>query len=83
MKHAEERRDGGRGRSTHAGEEREGGAGLCGERAHGSGLCTCEDYGRPVVEEVRGAMEGESIVSGLLLEEFEEGDRLAMGEAVK
>ena len=32
-------------------------------RAHGSGLCVCEAYGRPVVE-VRGATEGESIVSG-------------------
>ena len=54
-------------------------------RAHGSGLCACEAVGRPVVEEVRGATEGEGIVrsSGLLPEEFEEVDRLTMGEDVK
>ena len=34
--------------------------------------CACEAYGRPVVEEVRGATEGESIVSGLLPEDFGE-----------
>ena len=32
--------------------------------AHGGGLCTCEAYGRAVVEEVRGVTEGERIVSG-------------------
>ena len=49
-------------------------------RAHGGGLRACEAYGRAVVEEVRGATEGEGIVSGLFPEEFEEADRLAMGE---
>ena len=49
-------------------------------RAHGGGLRACEAYGRAVVEEVRGATEGERIVSGLFPEEFEEVDRLAMGE---
>ena len=39
--------------------------------------------GRAVVEEVRGATEGERIVSGLFPEEFEEFDRLAMGEDVQ
>ena len=34
-------------------------------RARGSGLRACEAYGRPVVEEVRGAAEGEGIVCGL------------------
>ena len=38
--------------------------------------CACGAYGREVVEEVRGATEGESIVSGLFPEEFEEIDRL-------
>ena len=78
---AERRRRGSR-PGTHAGEKREGGAGLCGEpkRAHGSGLCACEAYGRPVVKEVRGATESESIVSKLLLTDFEEFDRMAMGE---
>ena len=52
-------------------------------RAHGSALCACEAYGRPVVEEVRGATEGESIVSWLFPKEFEEVDRLAIGEDVK
>ena len=51
--------------------------------AHGSGLRACEAYGRPVVEEVRGATEGEGIVSGLLPEDFEELDCLAMGGDVK
>ena len=41
-------------------------------RAHGDGLRTCEAYGRAVVEEVRGATEGEGIVSWLFPEEFEE-----------
>ena len=40
-------------------------------------------YGRAVVEEVRGATEGESIVSGLFPEEFEEIDRLTVGEDVQ
>ena len=39
--------------------------------------------GRAVVQEVRGATEGESNVSGLFPEEFEEVDRLAMGEDVE
>ena len=52
-------------------------------RAHGSGLRVCESYGRPVVEEVLGATEGEGIVRGLFPEEFEEVDRRAMGEDVK
>ena len=52
-------------------------------RAHGCGLRACEAYGRAVVEEVRGATEGERIVSGLFPEEFEEIDRLAMGEDVQ
>ena len=43
-------------------------------RAHGSGLRTCEAYGRPVVEEVRGVAEGEGNVRGLFPEEFEEVD---------
>ena len=56
-------------------------------RAHGSGLRSCKPYGRPVVEEVRGATEGESIVGGLFKSprRFREicppGD--AMGEYVK
>ena len=52
-------------------------------RAHGCGLCTCEACCRAVVEEVRGATEGERIISGLFPEEFEEFDRLAMGEDVQ
>ena len=52
-------------------------------RAHGGGLRACDAYGRAVVEEVRGATEGEGIVSGLFPEEFEEVDRLAMGEDVE
>ena len=45
-------------------------------------------HARPMVaplwlEEVRGATEGERIVSGLFPEEFEEVDRLAMGEDVQ
>ena len=52
-------------------------------RAHGCGLRACEAYGRAVVEQVRGAMEGERIISGLFPEEFEETDRLAMGEDVQ
>ena len=52
-------------------------------RAHGGGLRACEAYGRAVVEEVRSATEGENIVSGLFPEEFEEIDRLAMGEDVE
>ena len=47
-------------------------------RAHSCGLCACESYGRAVVEEVRGATEGERIVSGLFPEEFEEIDRLTV-----
>ena len=35
------------------------------------------------MEEVHGATEGEGIVSGLFPEEFEEIDRLAMGEDVQ
>ena len=49
-------------------------------RAHDGGLRACEAFGRAVVEEVRGAAEGERIVSGLFPEKFEEVDRLAMGE---
>ncbi len=45
-------------------------------RAHGCGLRACEAYGRAVVKEIRGATEGERIVSGLFPEEFEV-DRLA------
>ena len=52
-------------------------------RAHGGGLRVCEAYGRAVVEEVRGVTECENIVGGLFPEEFEEVDRLAMGEDVK
>ena len=52
-------------------------------RAHGSGLCAYKAYDRPIVEEALGATEGEGIVSGLLPKEFEEVDRLAMGEDVK
>ena len=54
-------------------------------RAHGCGLRACEaSDGRAVVEEIRGATEGERIVSGLFPEEFDsEIDRLAMGEDVQ
>ena len=52
-------------------------------RAHGCGLLTCKAHGRAVVEEVHGATEGERFVSGLFPEEFEEFDRLAMGEDVQ
>ena len=52
-------------------------------RAHGCGLRTCEAYGRAVVEEVRGATDGERIVGGLFPEEFEEIDRLTVGEDVQ
>ena len=45
--------------------------------------CACGAYGREVVEEVRGATEGERVVSGLFPEAFEEIDRLAMGEDVQ
>ena len=51
-------------------------------RAHCCGLCTCKSHGRAVVEEVRGTTEGKRFVSGLFPEEFEEFDRLAMGEDV-
>ena len=37
----------------------------------------------PAVEEARGATEGERIVSGLFPEEFDEFDRLTMGEDVQ
>ena len=49
-------------------------------RVRVSGLCSCKDYGRPVVEEVRGSMEGERVVSALLPENFEEFDILAIGD---
>ena len=52
-------------------------------RAHGCGLRTCKANGRAVVEEVCGATEGERFVGGLFPEEFEEFDRLAMGEDVQ
>ena len=52
-------------------------------RAHGCGLRACEAYGRAVVEQIRGATEGERIVSGLFPEEFEEIDRLTVGEDVQ
>ena len=52
-------------------------------RAPDGGLRACEAFGRAVVEEVRGAAEGEGIVRGLFPEEFEEVDRLSMGEEVK
>ena len=52
-------------------------------RAHGFGLRAFEAYGRPVVEEVRGAAEGEGIVRGLFSEEVKEFDLLSMGEDVK
>ena len=51
--------------------------------AHGGGLRACKACGRPVVEEVRGTTEGERIVSGLFPEEFEEIDRLTVGEDVQ
>ena len=64
MKHAGERIEGGgivrvRGRSA------EGAPDCVGShmRAYGSGLRACEAFGRPVVEEVRGATESEGIVS--------------------
>ena len=77
MRHVRERRAGA-GDRTRAGEgEAETpdcvGRHMC---AHGGGLRACEAYGeaygRAFVEEVRGAMEGERIGSGLLPEEFEE-----------
>ena len=34
-------------------------------RTHGDGLCACETYSRPIVEEVCGATEGEGVVTGL------------------
>ena len=87
MKRPEERREGGVGRGTHAGDEQEGRAGLSGVGSHvcehGSGLCARKAYGRPIVEEVRCATEGEGVVRGLLPEDFEGFDRLAMGEDVK
>ena len=49
-------------------------------RAHDCGLCTWKAHGRAVVEEVRGTTEGKCFVSGLFPEEFEEFDRLSMGE---
>ena len=48
-------------------------------RAHGCGLRACEAYGRAVVEEIRGATEGERTVSGLFPEEVEEVDRSRLG----
>ena len=51
-------------------------------RVYSDGLCACEAYGRPVVKEVRGTMEGDSIVTGLLPKDFEEFDRLTMGLGV-
>ena len=52
-------------------------------RTLGGGLRTCEAYGRAVADQVRGATEGEGIVSGLFPEEFEEIDHVAMGEDVE
>ena len=53
-------------------------------RAHGCGLRTCESNGRAVVvEEVRGATEGERIVRGLFPDEFEQFDSLAIGDDVQ
>ena len=80
MRHVRERREGG-GDRTRAGEEERGGAGWCGASRACAWLWLAR--GRAVVEEVRGATEGERIVSGLLPEEFEEVDRLAMGEDVQ
>ena len=84
MRHVREWREGG-GDRTCAGEGEGGGAGLCGapHACASNGLRACEACGRAVVEEVRGATEGERIVSGLFPEEFEEVDRLAMGEDVE
>ena len=78
MKHVRERREGG-GDRTRAGKEERGGDGLCGEphACTWRWLAACEAYGRAVLEEVRGATEGERIVSGLFPEEFEEVDLLA------
>ena len=76
-------RRGGGGDRTRAGEEERGGTGWCvgrHVRAHGCGLRACEAYGRAVVEEVRGATEGERIVGGLFPEEFEDIDCLTVGE---
>ena len=52
-------------------------------RAHGCGLRTRKAHGRAVVKEVRGTAEGKRMVSGHFPEEFEEFDRLAMGEDVQ
>jgi len=59
-----EKRREGRDQGTLVVEAHEGAGGHT--RAHGSGLCACEAYGRPIVEEKCGATEGEGIVSGLL-----------------
>ena len=81
MKHVRERREGG-GDRTRAGEGGAEAPNCVGShmRAHGGGLRACEAY---VVEEVRGATEGEGIVSGLFPDEFEEGDCLVMREDVE
>ena len=69
---------------TRAGEEERGGAGFCGEPHVCVWRWLARIRGRwSRVEEVRGATEGERIVSGLFSEEFEEIDRLTMGEDVQ
>ena len=55
-------RRGGEGDRTRAGEEDLGDSGWCGAPPACAWLA-CEDYGRSVVEEVRGVTEGERIVS--------------------
>ena len=84
MKHAGGQVGGG-GDRTRAREDRGEGAGWCGEPR----ACAWQWFARmrglmsPVVEEVRGAAEGEGSVRGHFPQEFEEVDRLSMGEDVK
>ena len=52
-------------------------------RAEGSGLSACYPDGGPVMKEVFGAAPGEGFIAGLLPDDFEERDCLAVGEDIE
>ena len=85
MKHVRERREGG-GDRTRAGEEERGGAGWCGAPRACAWLWLARMRGlwsRGCGRSTRRDGGSERIVSGLFPEEFEEVDRLTMGEDVQ
>ena len=80
MRHVQGRRGGG-GDRTRAGEEERGDAGWCGAPRACAWLWLARMRGlwsRGCGRNIRGATEGERIVSGLFPEEFEEIDRLTV-----